>query len=560
MAKIQASKTFSRGFADGPIFRYVKSAKAPLQQAVDTPAEELEKFKQAVANASTDLEKLAANSEIFTGHLAIVNDPYLASKIEEKIMSGKGAIAAVQLASEEVAAEFKAIPDPYLSERADDVKDIGQRLLAELSGTKGNPFDDLVEPSIIVARELLPSDTALLPLDLVLGFLTEVGGVTSHVAIISKSLGLPALVGVPNLLAETEGHDHLAFNAASGEIWIDPKGDEQREYQIAKEQYLESEVLLQELANAPAITQDGRKLKVYANLGNSADIAAAKEKKPDGVGLFRSEFLFMDGQDWPDEERQYQVYKAALEALDGGEMILRTLDIGGDKDLPYYDFPTEDNPFLGWRAIRFCLDRREIFKTQIKAALRAAAHGPLKLMYPMIVSVDELREAKLVAAEAESELAARAVAFSPVPQGIMVETPAAVYMARELAKEADFFSIGTNDLTQYMLAADRGNEALQELYNPLHPAVIRAIAETIEAGHEAGIEVGVCGEFASREDVCELLLGLGLDEYSMSLSDIPKIKKRLMELDYGMAQEMAANCLKLQTTAEVEGYLRNLLD
>lgn len=557
MQKIQAQKTFSRGIAMGPIHRLERQELAPLNTPAfrGVEAEGLA-YEQAVAELTAQLADVAADNEIFAGHLAIAGDPMLAEAVKSKIESEMSAAEAVDSAIEELAAIFAAMDDPYLREREADVRDVGQRLSGILRGHDDSHLYQIDEPSVIIARDLLPSDTARLPREKVLGFLTELGGVTSHVAIISKSLGIPALVGVTGLMEASAEAKAVAFDAATGEIVIDPDEQEQERFRERQEAFAMQEAAYREAAEKPAITLDGRSLKVYANLGSGADIAAAAEFRPDGIGLFRTEFLFMDGQDWPSEEKQYSVYKEALESVEGREMILRTLDIGGDKALPYYHFPEEENPFLGWRAIRFCLDRREIFKTQLKAALRAAVHGELKLMYPMLISLAEIREAKALLREAADELEATGMPYAIPPQGIMIETPAAVMMADELAREVDFFSIGTNDLTQYILACDRGNPKLSELYNPLDPAILRAIKQVIDAGHRAGIEVGMCGEFAGRSDVTEVLLGFGLDEFSMAAGDMALIKKRLQELSFQEAQKLAEQILELTTAAEVEARLK----
>ncbi|MDO5733583.1 MAG: phosphoenolpyruvate--protein phosphotransferase [Eubacteriales bacterium] len=557
MKELSAAKTFTRGIAIGPIFRLEKTDLKIEQSKAEDPSREWKRFEQAVAKLADELLALAEENPIFAGHLAIANDPMLADQVKGKIEQGASAEQATHDAVKEIREVFAAMEDEYLREREDDVRDIGERLILTLQGKSGNPFEDLKEPSIILAQDLLPSDTAKLPLQLVLGFITAAGGVTSHVAIMSKSLGVPALVGVSEILEASKDAKTLAFNAASGEILIDPDAATEERYRQLREDFLAAEEELKSAAAKPALTTDGKLLKVYANLGSLADLDLALPFKPEGVGLFRSEFLFMNSANWPSEDEQFEVYKSAITALNGGELILRTLDIGGDKALPYYSFPVEENPFLGWRAIRFCLDREEMFKTQLKAALRASAFGDLKIMYPMIVSPGEFRRAKALCEAAQAELKAAGIDFDPeTPQGIMVETPAAVLMAEELAQEVDFFSIGTNDLTQYVLACDRGNNKLAELYNPLNPAVLRAIYKTIKAANEAGIEVGMCGEFAGRPEVTELLLGFGLDEFSMSAGDMAVIKNRLQQLNYAEAKAFALEVLRLSTIEEVEAALK----
>ncbi len=552
MKQIQAPKTFTRGLAFGPVFLLQKQAFVPSEEPSQGVAEEQARYDEALGKVATDLMLLAEDNPIFMGHFAISQDPMLQDAVKRNLNLGKNAEQAVATATDELREMFRSLDDAYLKEREDDVRDIGERILAALQGRSIDPFAALDEPSVIVARDLLPSDTAKLPRDLVLGFITEEGGVTSHVAIMSKSLGLPALVGVPGILDAAKAAEVLAFDAATGEIIFDPDAEVAKAFEAKQQAFEEQEKRLAEAAKKPATTEDGRTVKVYANLGSLDDLELAQPYEPDGVGLFRSEFLFMNSNNWPGEDEQYSVYKKALQGLDGGELILRTLDIGGDKDLPYYDFPAEENPFLGWRAVRFCLARTDIFKTQLRAALRASAHGELRIMYPMIVSVAEVNKCKALLEECKEELKAEGKDFNPdVPQGIMVETPAAFIMGEELAKEVDFFSIGTNDLTQYVLAADRGNAALKDLYDTLNPAVLRAIKMTIDRGHSAGIEVGMCGEFAGRADVTELLLGMGLDEFSMAAPDMALIKDNVQHLNYEEAKKFADEILQLDSAEAV---------
>jgi phosphoenolpyruvate-protein phosphotransferase (PTS system enzyme I) len=394
---------------------------------------------------------------------------------------------------------------------------------------------------------------------LILGFITEEGGITSHVSIMAKSLNIPALVGVAGILDIIQSCDTVFMDADNGDIYINPEPDAAKELEQKLQQSRKIQIRLLENAKKPAITKDGKQLKVYANVGNLNDVEQAARLDVDGIGLFRTEFLYMQSDHFPTENEQFEVYKKAVQILNR-EIVIRTLDIGGDKKLNYYTFPKEENPFLGCRAIRFCLGHPEIFKTQLRAILRASIFGPLRIMLPMIVSVEEAEKALALLEEAKQELRDRNQQFEEnIPVGMMIETPAAVECAEEFAEMMDFFSIGTNDLTQYMLATDRGNKKLVDLYNPYNPAVLRAIARVIEAGHKAGIEVGMCGEFASRPKAVTLLLGLGLDEFSMSASDIPMIKDAICKSDYKKAKEIVPNILQMRHAGEIKKALESSL-
>lgn len=461
----------------------------------------------------------------------------------------------VELAVENAIAELSAmmaeIDDAYMQERAVDIKDVGARLMSALQGKEFAGLDHIQKEVIIIADDLTPSDTSSMNFDYVKGFITEKGGVTSHVSIIARSLGLPALVGAGTILDNVETGDQILFDATSGDIYINP--DQQTRDNLLEKSKADAELKAQIEAkiDLPVITEDGKTLKVYANVGSAEEIKQAIKYKIDGVGLFRTEFLFMDNTDFPSEDEQFYAYKDAVEALNG-ELIIRTLDIGGDKALPYFEFDYEENPFLGWRAVRMCLDKSDIFKTQLKALLRAALYGSIKIMIPMIISVNEVNQVKELVSECKAELKEAGVGYADnVPIGIMIETPAAVMMADALAEIVDFFSIGTNDLTQYILAVDRGNKRIGHLYDTYNPAVLRAINQVIKAANNAGIEVGMCGEFASDANITEVLLGFGMDEYSMAVSETPIIKEKIRNLNYEKAQELANKVLACSTTEEV---------
>ncbi len=559
MKTMKVKKTFSRGLALAPAFvvgtEKVVIADYLVADSAGVAAEQ-ERFDKAVAAVSDELTALAATNAIFEGHLALANDFMLKEGVYTRITDSKqNAESALDETINELREIFDSMDDEYMRERAADVVDVGNRIQAALQGRSTNRFAAMSLPSIIIAEDLAPSDTANLNLALVKGFITEKGGTTSHVSIMARSLGIPAIVGATGIMAEVTPDMLIAFNAASGDITLDPDAAFQENFKREQEQFLVRAKQLEEHSKLPAVTLDGHEIKAYANVGNVQDIRNAQLFNVSGVGLFRSEFLFMENDHFPTEEEQFNVYKEAITTL-GGELIIRTLDIGGDKGLSYFEFPVEENPFLGYRAIRMCLDRTDVFKTQIRALLRASAFGPIRIMLPMIISVDELVESKAIIEKCKVELKEQGFAFnSAVPVGVMIETPAAVFIARDLAKHAAFFSIGTNDLTQYVLAVDRGNERISHLYDTYHPAVLRAINEIIQAGHAGGIEVGMCGEFASDLVAVEMLLGFGLDEFSMAAGETPLVKEKVRSLNFTKAKENAAAILGCSTTDEVKALL-----
>ncbi len=554
MKQIRAARTFTHGIAEGKayILRKKELVAATHFLAETEVSAELEKFSQAVADVTESLTELAEKSAIFAGHLGIANDFALHEAVQEKISDQK---MNAEMATDQTIGEFKAmmeaIDDEYMRERASDIVDVGRRFMLALKNETSGELSDIHEPVIVVAEDLTPTDTSVMDFQYVKGFITAKGGVTSHVSIIARSLGIPALVGVGEILELVSDEDYLLFDAGSGDIWLNP--DEALRKEMLEKADREAKEAAEILARStlPAVTTDGREVKVYANIGSVQDAEKAMEFHIDGVGLFRSEFLFMDNTAFPTEEEQFTAYKAAVETV-GNEVIIRTLDIGGDKDLSYYTFEKEENPFLGWRAIRMCLAEKDVFKTQLRALFRAAHYGPIKIMIPMVISVEEVEQVRAIGEECKAELRAEGLPFNEnTPIGIMVETPAAVLCADALAKHVDFFSIGTNDLTQYVLAVDRGNKKIEDLYNTFHPAVMRAIAQVIKAGNEAGIEVGMCGEFASNAHATEILLGMGLDEFSMAASETARVKERIRGLDFEKAKEKAARVLQCARVSEV---------
>lgn len=551
----KVKKTYSRGYALGPAHIIEKKEIRTVYDRI-TPekiAAEIKRFDEAVEESCKELSELSRESEIFASHAAIASDVALREGVEAKI---KGKLMCAEEALLEAAGEFifvfESMEDEYMQERAADMKDVRERLLNILSGENENPFEGIEEKSVIIARELTPSDTAKMNLKLVAGFVMELGGATSHVSIMAKNLGIPCLTGAEGMLAEIKDKDFIIMDAGEGKIFAKPSEELIKEYQEKERRYLESEIKLKKSAGLPSLTKDGIRFELCANAGNLEEVRRAAEYEIDGIGLFRSEFLYMGSDHFPGEEEQFLAYKEAACLLKDRELTIRTLDIGGDKELKYWQLPREENPFLGYRAIRICLKEPDIFKPQLRAILRAGVFGNVRIMYPMITSVEEVREANKILEQCKKELEEEGIPYKKdIQAGIMIETPAAVMIAEELAKEADFFSIGTNDLTQYFLAADRGNESIAELYNSYHPSVLRAIAITIQAAHKQGIKAGMCGEFASDEKAAILLLGMGLDEFSMSAGEISCVKSRLREAACKEAKEAADNILSKSSVTEV---------
>lgn len=517
---------------------------------------EIRRFDDALEEAKAQLETLASGSDLFKAHLGLISDASLYDGVIRRIRQEyQNAQMALENTIAEYSAVFQNMNDSYIKERVDDLYDIRTRILRILKGVSHNLFDHIKEQVIIVADNLVLSDTSYLNLDYIMGFVTEHGGVTSHVSIIARNLELPALVGVKDLMKLVHHDDLLILDASAGLLIINPDNQTIDKYTKLKEIYVQKCNELKELSTLPAATTDGKTVKICANIGNLEDVKKAVRYHIDGIGLFRSEFLYMNNTHFPTEEEQYAVYKEAAVLCDK-ELVIRTLDIGGDKSLPYFSIEKEENPYLGWRAIRISLELREVFKTQLRAILRASAYGNVKLMYPMIISLEELKEANMILEECKKELTRLGIPYqSDIKVGIMIETPAAVLCADSLAKYVDFFSIGTNDLTQYLLAVDRSNNKISKLFDSFHPAVIKSIKQVIDAAHANGIEVGMCGELASDEKATLLLLGLGLDEFSMSAGDSAGIKNIIRHTSYEEAKRCAEHVMSLTTKEEVKEYL-----
>ncbi|MFD1090944.1 phosphoenolpyruvate-protein phosphotransferase PtsI [Providencia vermicola] len=495
----------------------------------------------------------AEKAEIFEGHIMLLEDEELEQEIVSLIKGDKKtADAAAYSVIEDQAQALESLDDEYLKERAADVRDIGKRLLKNILNIPIVDLSAINQEVILVAADLTPSETAQLNLDKVLGFITDLGGRTSHTSIMARSLELPAIVGTSDATSKIKNGDFIVLDGVNNTIHLNPSDAEIDKLKAFRDDYLQEKEELAKLKDLPAVTLDGHQVEVCANIGTVRDVAGAERNGAEGVGLYRTEFLFMDRDAFPTEEEQFQAYKAVAEAMGSQAVIVRTMDIGGDKDLPYMNLPKEENPFLGWRAIRICLDRKEILHSQLRAILRASNFGKLRIMFPMVISVEEVRELKAELEMLKAQLCEEGKAFDEtIEVGVMVETPAAAVIARHLAKEVDFFSIGTNDLTQYTLAVDRGNELISHLYNPMSPAVLNLIKQVIDASHAEGKWTGMCGELAGDERATLLLLGMGLDEFSMSAISIPRIKKLIRNANFADTQALAEQALAQPTADEL---------
>ncbi|MGD8585559.1 MAG: phosphoenolpyruvate--protein phosphotransferase [Chloroflexota bacterium] len=556
----------SPGIAIGPAFQYRPRLPEVQTYQAGNPDEEWQRLQVALNEAMADINQLHQSAvdqvgpdeaAIFEAHLLFLQDPALLDQAEAIIHDEKiNAEAAWLRVIERTAADYRAMDDAYMQARAADLMDAGQRVLGHLMGLE-RPALEFSEPVIILAADLTPSDTAQLNPDLVLGLCTELGGPTSHSAILARALGIPAIVGLGPALGSVPDGQLLAMNGKEGRLWPQPEAEQLAELEEGRRQWLLERQRSKDAGRGPAITKDDHRVEIGANIGGPHDTAVALDYGAEGVGLFRTEFLFLDRQTAPSEEEQVAAYDKVAQAMGDRPVIIRTLDVGGDKPLPYIDLGQEENPFLGWRGIRFCLDTPSLFKTQLRAVLRASHGHNLKLMFPMIGSVAEVRAARALLAEARTELQAGDQPFDDQMEvGIMVEVPSAVAIADQLAREVDFFSIGTNDLTQYVMAVDRGNTRVAELASAFQPAVLRMVQQTVQAAHAAGIWVGMCGELAGNALAAPLLVGLGLDELSMSAPSIPAVKAAIRALSLDKARQTAQAALDCTTADQVTQLLQ----
>ncbi|MFC5651120.1 phosphoenolpyruvate--protein phosphotransferase [Paenibacillus solisilvae] len=546
----------AKGLAVGPavVIRELPPVKRNSISLGEVPAEK-DRLTKAMERAGSELEELKNRLSpelqgIIKAQLLFMKDPDLMSSIEACLEDGKNAEWAVEEAADEFIEAISMLSNDYLKERAGDVKDFQRRVLAALMGLPA-PSIDLTRPSILIAKDLTPSDTAALDVSMVLGFATEAGGPTSHSAIIARSAGFPAIVGVADLLNVIKDGDTVVLEAFSGEVLVNPPDDIKASYTAKMEDNRRQLLESKRNKDLPAVTLDGREVELAANIGSPHDAALALEWGAASIGLFRTEFLYMQSNELPSEETQYAAYKKAVETMLPRSVIFRTLDIGGDKALPYLQMPPEENPFLGYRALRLCLDRPDLFKTQLRAILRAGEHGNIRIMFPMVATIDELRRAKEMLREAANELG-----LASLPEiGIMVEIPSTAIMARTFAEEVDFFSIGSNDLIQYTVAADRGNKSVSYLYQYLEPSVLHLIANVIEAAHAAGKWAGMCGEMAGDPQAIPFLLGLGLDEFSMNAPALPEARDLIRSLSLVECRKLAERALKCRSVEEIQALI-----
>ena len=541
MEQYQGKSVFG-GVAIGRIHVFSKGQQQVKRIKVQDTEAEKKRYREAVQTAITELQGLydkalkevgEANAAIFEMHQMMLEDEDFTESVENIIDSQSvNAEYAVASTGDNFAQMFASMDDEYMRGRAADVKDISERLVSVLNGASRQQMD-ADEPVIVMAVDLAPSETVQMDKDKVLSFVTTQGSVNSHTAILARTMSIPALIGVDMPLdAELEGKFAIV-DGDNGTVYIDPSEDVLAQMQEKKEQAEEKKQLLQQLKGKETITKDGKKIKLYANIGNSKDLAMVLQNDAEGIGLFRSEFLYLEKEDYPTENEQFMVYKMVAETMAGKQVIIRTLDIGADKQCDYFNMDPEDNPALGYRAIRICLTRPEVFKTQLRALYRASAFGNISIMYPMITSVWEVKQIKKIVEEVKEELRSQNIEFGEVAQGIMIETPAAVMISRELAKEVDFFSIGTNDLTQYTRAIDRQNPKLDDFYDAHHPAVLEMIRMVAQNAHAEGIWAGICGELGADLELTEQFLQMGIDELSVSPGRILPIRKIVRESECG---------------------------
>jgi phosphoenolpyruvate-protein phosphotransferase (PTS system enzyme I) len=552
----------SNGIAIAKAYRLVEPNLSFETQTIEDAASEVSRFREAIAKSKAELEAIRDNAKvdlgadkaaIFEAHLLVLTDPELNGPIEDKIKSEKvNAEAALKDTADMFVTMFEQMDNEYMKERAADIRDVTKRVLSHLLGVQLVNPSMIAEEVIIVAEDLTPSDTAQLNRQYVLGFTTDIGGRTSHSAIMARSMEIPAVVGTKTATEEINNGDLVIVDGLKGEVHINPTPELVEEYRNIHQQFEAQKAEWAKLVNEKTVSADDHHVELAANIGTPNDLKGVIENGGEGVGLYRTEFLYMGRDQLPTEEEQFEAYKAVLEGMNGKSVVVRTLDIGGDKELPYLQLPKELNPFLGFRAIRLCLEEQDIFRTQLRALLRASSYGNLKIMFPMIATLDEFREAKAILEDEKQKLIAADQKVSDnIELGIMVEIPSTAILADQFAKEVDFFSIGTNDLIQYTMAADRMNQRVSYLYQPYSPSILRLVKMVIDAAHAEGKWAGMCGEMAGDETAIPLLLGLGLDEFSMSATSILKARSLIKKLRKAEMENLANQVLNMQTTSQV---------
>jgi len=557
----------SAGIAIAKAYRLEEPELKIEQKTVTDKDAEKGRFEAAIATSKSELEKIkehanrelgADKAEIFAAHLLVLSDPELLSPVKDKIETdGVNAESAMKETADMFVSMFESMDNEYMKERAADIRDVTKRVIAHLLGVQIPNPSLISEEVVIIAEDLTPSDTAQLNRQFVKGFTTDIGGRTSHSAIMARSMEIPAVVGTKQATSSIENGVMVIVDGLDGDVIINPSSDVIAQYEEKKAKFEAQKAEWAKLVNEPTISKDGQHVELAANIGTPDDVKGVLENGGEGVGLYRTEFLYMGRDQLPTEEEQYDAYKTVLERMGNKPVVVRTLDIGGDKELPYLHLPKEMNPFLGFRAIRLCLEEQDIFRTQLRALLRASSYGNLKIMFPMIATLSEFREAKAILLEEKEKLVASGVQVSDsIEIGIMVEIPSTAVMASQFAKEVDFFSIGTNDLIQYTMAADRMNERVSYLYQPYSPAILRLVSMVIEAAHKEGKWAGMCGEMAGDPIAIPLLLGLGLDEFSMSATSILPARTQIKGLSKEQAQSIKETVLSMDTTEEVIAFVK----
>ncbi len=561
----------SPGIAIGKIFIYEEKKINIIEKTTLSVDKEKERVLSGQKIAKEQLEEIKENTlkklgkdkaDIFEGHITLLEDEELLAEINDKIISNSvTAEFAVNEAIEEYTMMLANLEDDYFKERASDLRDIGKRWIYGITKIDATDLSKLEEGIIIVAKELSPSDTAQLNLENIYSFVTEIGGKTAHSAIMARSLELPAVVGVKNILTEAENNQVIIVDALQGKIILNPSTEIIEKYELKRKEFLSEKEILKTLKDKEAISKDGKKIDVWGNIGSPKDVEGILKNGAFGIGLYRTEFLFMDKNTFPTEDEQFRAYKEVAIAMKNQPVTIRTMDIGGDKSLPYMELPKENNPFLGWRAIRICLEKDEILRTQFKALLRASKYGNIKVMLPMIMDINEVRKSRKIFEECKKEFREKNIDFDEnINLGIMVETPAVALRAKYFAKECDFFSIGTNDLTQYTLAVDRGNQKIADLYDSYNPAVLQAIKMSIDGAHSENIKVSICGEFAADENAVPLLFGMGLDAFSMSGISISHFKNIISKLDFEECKKLVDKVLELSTAEKIKKEMKKFLE
>lgn len=572
MAKDVKGIAASDGIGIAPAYLLVDPDLSYDKVKVDDTAAEYARVEKAFQDSIEELTQIKENAKdrlgeeelgVFDAHIAILSDPEMLGQIKDDIENNHtGAEEAVDKVTTAFADMLAAMTDnAYMQERAADVKDVAKRAMSHLLGKQLPNIAGINSPVVIVAHEITPSDTSQMDAKFVKGIVTDLGGRTSHASIMSRTLRIPAIVGSNEITTSVEHGQMMIVDGLNGDAIIDPSDDQVKEYEAKAEAFEAERAEWAKLVDAPSVSKDGKEFEIAANIGTPDDTEDAVKQGADGVGLFRSEFLYMGNDHMPSEDEQFEAYKKAVVGMNGKPVVVRTMDIGGDKPLDYMPLPKEENPFLGYRAIRICLDRPELFKTQLRALVRASEFGPVSIMFPMIATVAELRQAKAIFEEAKAEVQKDHPGLGDdVKIGMMIEIPLAALNAAQLAKEVDFFSIGTNDLIQYSFAADRGNEAVSYLYQPLNPAFLSLVKHVITSAHENGAKAAMCGEMAGDEMALPLLMGMGLDEYSMSATSILRTRSMMKKLDTkewaGYVDEIIANCA---TVEEVQDFVKSKL-